>query len=60
MKAMTANEMREVNGGISWGWISPWAKACAIARLLYEHQVYGRCYTRYGWMGVYCPICGKG
>ncbi len=57
MKKVDVAEMRTVEGGIWWGWVAPWTKACAIARLYYEHATAGYCYTRYGF--VSCPVCGK-
>ena len=38
MKAMSINEMREIEGGV---WVVPYAKAVALARLAYEHRKVG-------------------
>ncbi len=56
MKAMSINEMREIEGGV---WVVPYAKAVALARLAYEHRKVGYCYTRYYGWGLTCPVCGK-
>ena len=55
MKRLNEKETRSINGG----WVGYWAKACAYARLMYEHSRYGHCSTRYYGWGLTCPVCGK-
>lgn len=57
MRKMTEAETRKSNGGIWWGWVMPYTKAVARARLIYEHKTSGHCYTKYP--GIHCPICGR-
>ena len=56
MKTINEKEARSVEGG---AWVGLFAKACAYARLMYEHAAYGSCRTRYYGWGLTCPVCGK-
>ncbi len=59
MQSVPVSEMRQIEGGIWWGWVTPYAKSVAIARYYYEHRRMGRHVTNYGFMGLTCPICGR-